>query len=91
MGPRVRGDPALSDAPERDLRGRLVANLHRHPRPRITMAEAFECTLHVPLREELARVFTDHFHAMAATYGYDAHKELLEEMRVEELVQRLEL
>jgi len=53
------------------------------------MAEAFECTLHIPLREELARVFTDHYHAMAATYGYDAHDSLLQQMEVGALVDAL--
>jgi hypothetical protein len=67
-----------------------VTNLRRHPRRFVTMAEAFDLTLHIPLREELARIFTAHYHGMATTYGYDAHDSLLKEMEAVAVAAKLE-
>lgn len=67
-----------------------MTNLRRHPRRFVTMAEAFEYTLHLPLREKLAQIFTAHYHDMAATYGYDAHGSLLQQMEAEFVAAKLE-
>ena len=66
-----------------------MANLRRHPARYITMDQAFECTLHIPLREELAKIFIDHYDRAVQNYGADAHKTILYEMQVVDLIRRL--
>jgi len=63
-----------------------VANLRRHPRRHVTMDEAFQCTLHIPLREHMATIFIEHYDRTLETYGRDVHPKLLNEMGVEVLI-----
>ena len=66
-----------------------MANLRRHPSRYITMDQAFQCTLHIPFREELAKIFIEHYDKAVATYGADAHEAILYEMAIEDLIHRL--
>jgi len=66
-----------------------VANLRRHPSKYITMDRAFEYTLSIPLREALAAIFIEHYDRAVEEYGADAHKGLLYEMGVEEVVRKI--